>query len=84
MLCKACKSMTHLKKNKVCREQGSLPNKDQKQSKRNYMSLLERDVIALSGLVERNMNQPTLTKFHHAHLGKMPFCPSIREELLSL
>lgn len=43
--------------NKVCREQGSLPNKDQKQSKRNYMSLFRRDVIALSGLVERNMNQ---------------------------
>lgn len=37
---------------KVCAEQESLPNKDQKQSKRNYMSLVGRDVIALSGLVE--------------------------------
>lgn len=42
----------------VCTEQESLPNKDQKQSKRNYMSLLGRDVIALSGLVEHNLNQP--------------------------
>lgn len=34
----------------VCTLQGSLPNTDQKQSKRNYISLLGRDVIALSGL----------------------------------
>lgn len=31
---------------RVCTEQESRPNKDQKQSKRNYMSLLGRDVIA--------------------------------------
>lgn len=47
---------------KVCTEQESLPNKDQKQSKRNYMSLLGRDVIAESGLVEHNLNQPASTK----------------------
>lgn len=35
------------------------------------MSLVGRDVIALSGLVEHNLNQPTLTKFRHVHLGKM-------------
>lgn len=56
---------------KVCTEQESLPNKDQKQSKRNCMSLLGRDVIALRGLLEHNLNQPTLTKFKRVHLGKM-------------
>lgn len=28
-------------------------------------------VIALSGLVEHNLNQPTSTKFQHVHLGKV-------------
>lgn len=54
-LCKAHKSMTHLYQ--VCTEQESFPNEDQKQSKRNYMSLLGRDVIAPSGLEEHNLNQ---------------------------
>lgn len=43
------------------------------------MSLLGRDVIALRGLLEHNLNQPTLTKFKRVHLGKMTWgpCPSI-------
>lgn len=35
------------------------------------MSLLGRDVIALRGLLEHNLNQLTSTKFKRVHLGKM-------------
>lgn len=70
----------------VCIEQESLPNKDQKQSKRNYMSLVGRDVIALSGLVEHNLNQPPSIKLRHVDLGKMTGSPfsSISEEQVPL
>lgn len=35
------------------------------------MSLVGRDVIALSGLVAHNLNQPSSIKLQHVDLGKM-------------
>lgn len=65
--------MTHLWSTE-CAEQESLPNKDQKQSKRNYMSLLGRDLIAQC---------PDGTQLEAASFDQSPAC-GFRENDLKL